>query len=94
MRLAEAADRLARVEVMAARELDGATWAEVGDALGVRPQTAHERFRTGPDGLHSRLFKRHGKSVSGSSISGTSSSAARPTTRKSSAVRRALAARS
>ena len=51
--LAKAADRLSRAEVMAARE-DGATWAEVGEAFGISTQTAHERFRSGPDGLHSR----------------------------------------
>lgn len=51
--LADAADRVARVEVMEARA-DGATWADVGDAFGVTTQTAHERFRSGPDGLHSR----------------------------------------
>lgn len=58
LRLSDAAERLARAEVIAARELDGASWADVGKALGVSRQTAHERFRTGPDGLHSRLFKR------------------------------------
>lgn len=52
------AERLARAEVIAAREFDGASWADVGKALGVSRQTAHERFRTGPDGMHSRLFKR------------------------------------
>ena len=56
--LAEAADRMAREEVMAARSADGATWQEIGDGLGVSRQTAHERFRTGPDGMHTRLFKR------------------------------------
>ncbi len=56
--LADAADRLARVEVLAARESDGATWEQVGEAFGVSRQSAHERFRTGPDGMHSRLFKR------------------------------------
>lgn len=56
--LAEAADRLARSEVMAAREIDGATWEQVGMALGMSRQAAHERFRTGPDGLHSRRFKK------------------------------------
>jgi hypothetical protein len=55
--LAGAADRLARVEVIAARNENGATWEDVGDALGVSRQTAHERFRAGPDGLHSRFFK-------------------------------------
>ncbi len=56
LRLAEAADWLARVEVVAAREHDGASWADVGQALGVNRQAAHERFRTGPEGMHSRLF--------------------------------------
>lgn len=58
--VAAEAERLARAEVIAARELDGASWADVGKALGVSRQTAHERFRTGPDGMHSRLFKRRG----------------------------------
>ena len=56
--LAEAADRLARTEIIAARELDGATWEQVGTALGMSRQSAHERFRTGPDGLHSRWYKK------------------------------------
>lgn len=55
-----AAERLARVEVMAARSGDQVSWQDVGDALGVSRQTAHERFRTGPDGMHSRLFKTKG----------------------------------
>lgn len=58
LELSAAAQRYARAEVIAARELDGASWTDVGKALGVSRQTAHERFRTGPDGLHSRLFKR------------------------------------
>lgn len=58
LRLSEAAERFARAEVIAARELDGASWTDVGNALGVSRQTAHERFRTGPDGLHSRHFRR------------------------------------
>src|SRR5437879_5592732 len=53
-RLATAATRLSRAEVMAARDRDGATWEDVADAFGVSRQAAHERFRTGPDGLHSR----------------------------------------
>ena len=57
LELSAAAERYARAEVIAARELDGASWADVGKAFGVSRQTAHERFRTGPDGLHSRLFK-------------------------------------
>ncbi len=56
LRLAEAADWIARIEVIAAREQDGASWADVGQALGVNRQAAHERFRTGPEGMHSRLF--------------------------------------
>lgn len=54
--LAEAADRLARAEIIAARDDDGATWEQVGEALGITRQAAHERFRTGPDGMHSRLY--------------------------------------
>ncbi len=61
LRLAEAADWLARVEVVAAREHDGASWADVGQALGVNRQAAHERFRTGPEGMHSRLFLKKAK---------------------------------
>lgn len=63
LRLSEAADRYARAEVIAARELDGSSWADVGNALGVSRQTAHERFRAGPDGLHSRFYKRARASV-------------------------------
>jgi hypothetical protein len=48
-RLAAVAERLARAEVEAARQL-GASWREVGDAFGVIRQTAHERFSSGPDG--------------------------------------------
>lgn len=55
LRIAEAADRLARAQVTAAREQDGASWADVGEALGVSRQTAHERYRSGPDGGASRL---------------------------------------
>jgi hypothetical protein len=43
LRLAEAADWLARVEVMAAREHDGASWANVGQALGPRGHRDHRR---------------------------------------------------
>ncbi len=53
-----AADWLARAEVMAARKHEDASWADVGQALGINRQAAHERFRTGPDGMHSRLFLR------------------------------------
>jgi len=51
--LAKAADRLSRTEVMAARQ-EGVIWAEVAEAFGISTQAAHERFRSGPDGLHSR----------------------------------------
>lgn len=54
--LADAADWLARSEVMAARDEDRATWEQVGEALGISKQGAFERFRTGPGGMHSRLF--------------------------------------
>lgn len=57
LRLAAEADTYARVEVMAARELDEASWADVGSALGMTRQAAHERFRTGPDGFHSRWYR-------------------------------------
>jgi len=59
--IAAAATRLSRAEVMAAREHDGATWDDVADAFEVTRQSAHERFRTGPDGLHSRYFKRQAR---------------------------------
>lgn len=55
LRIAEAADRLARANVTTAREQDGASWADVGEALGVSRQTAHERYRGGPGGGASRL---------------------------------------
>jgi hypothetical protein len=53
-RLAKAAERLTRLEVDAARSLDGASWQEVGDAFGIIRQSAHERFHAGPDGPHRR----------------------------------------
>jgi hypothetical protein len=55
--IAEVAMRVARSEVMSARH-DGSTWSDVAEAFGVRTQTAHERFRSGPDGLHSRFAQR------------------------------------
>jgi hypothetical protein len=58
-RIAAAATRLSRVEVMAARDRDDATWDDVAAAFAITRQAAHERFRTGPDGLHSRYFKRY-----------------------------------
>jgi hypothetical protein len=85
--LAEAADRLARAEVMAAREADGATWEQVGTALGMSRQAAHERFRTGPDGLHSRWFKKEtaqkSEGSSGPMTSGTTGRADRRRTASS-----------
>ena len=58
LRIADEADRVARREVSAARELDAASWADVGEALGVSRQTAHERYRSGPDGGASRVTYR------------------------------------
>jgi len=55
--LADLATRLSRANVMSARD-EGATWAEIAAAFGVTTQTAHERFRSGPDGLHSRFAYR------------------------------------
>lgn len=57
MSVVDAAERLARVEVAAARA-SGATWQEIGDAFGTNRQAAHERFREGPDGGRSRLSRR------------------------------------
>jgi len=45
VRLAEALEVLAAQAVDGARNEDGQTWADVGDAFGVRPQTAQARFR-------------------------------------------------
>lgn len=73
--LADAADRLARAEVMAARDIDGATWEQVGIALGMSRQSAHERFRTGPDGLHTRWFKKKGGAQNSEGSSGPTMSA-------------------
>lgn len=73
--LAEAADRLARAEVMAARNADGATWEQVGIALGMSRQSAHERFRTGPDGMHTRWFKKKAGAQKSEGSSGPTTSA-------------------
>lgn len=86
--LAEAADRLAREEVMAAREHDGATWEQVGDAIGVSRQSAHERFRAGPDGLHSRFSQKGARQKS----DGSSGTAGLSPARGSSNGRRSRAA--
>jgi hypothetical protein len=96
MKIVEVADRIARAEIMAAREFDGLTWADVGKAFGVSTQTAHERFCTGPDGLHSRLFKlsdRPGR-VGGSTASGRMGGVSGTASRTSRAARRARADRS
>lgn len=45
-RLAAEADRLAHVHVALARQADGATWEQVGEAFGTTRQSAHERFRS------------------------------------------------
>lgn len=76
--LAEAADRLARAEIIAARDEDEATWEQVGEALGITRQAAHERFRTGPDGMHSRLYMKKAaqSSAKTSAASGALSGAA------------------
>lgn len=86
--LAQAADRLAREEILAARDADGATWEQVGEALGISKQGAFERFRTGPDGMHSRLFmKKAGQSSSDCEASGTSQGARSAKARKDSTTR-------
>ena len=86
--LADAADRLAREEILFARDADGATWEQVGEALGISKQGAFERFRTGPDGMHSRLFmKKEGQTSSGGAASGTSSDARSAKARKDSTTR-------
>ena len=44
-RLSAAAERLALAEVARAREAEGLTWEQVGEAFGTTRQSAHERFR-------------------------------------------------
>lgn len=56
-RIAEIAERTARAEVRLAKEMDGVSWAGVGEAFGVNRTTAHERFRSGPDGAHTRSVR-------------------------------------
>lgn len=86
--LADAADRLAREEVLVAREADGATWEQVGEALGISKQGAFERFRTGPDGMHSRLFmKKAAQTSSAGAASDTSRGARSVKARKDSTTR-------
>lgn len=48
-RIAAAAERLARAHVARARQSDGVTWEQVGEAFGTTRQSAHERFRQ-PEG--------------------------------------------
>ena len=86
--LADAADRVAREEILAARDTDGATWEQVGEALGISKQGAFERFRTGPDGMHSRLFmKKAGQTSSVGAASDTSRGARPANARKDSTTR-------
>jgi hypothetical protein len=53
-RLAAAAGRLARHYVDLAREVEGATWEQVGGAFGTSRQSAHERFQSGSAETRSR----------------------------------------
>lgn len=46
-RVAAAADRVARTHVTLARDEEGVTWEQIGEAFGTTRQSAHERFRTG-----------------------------------------------
>lgn len=86
--LADAADRLAREEILVARDVDNATWEQVGEALGISKQGAFERFRTGPDGMHSRLYmKKEGQTSSVGAASDTSRGARSAKARKDSTTR-------
>jgi hypothetical protein len=69
MRVAAAAEQLARTEVDRARRA-GATWQDVGDAFGTNRQAAHERFREGAGGGRSRLSRRPRSGYSKSDSSG------------------------
>lgn len=40
----------------------GATWAEIGDALGIRPQAAHQRFAPGAKERHAERQRRRRES--------------------------------
>ena len=50
-RIAAAANHRAHIEVTAACEQDDVSWADVGRAFGISPQTAEQRFRSAPMGL-------------------------------------------
>jgi hypothetical protein len=45
IQLGRALELLATEEVERAREFDGVTWEQVGEAFGVSMQSAHARFR-------------------------------------------------
>lgn len=45
LELAQVMEVVAAEHVMSARELGGATWEDIGAALGVTMQSAHARFR-------------------------------------------------
>ena len=47
-RAALAAERVAREKVVKAREEHGATWEDIGQALGLTRQAAYERFNRAP----------------------------------------------
>ena len=46
--MAEALELIAAEEVERARELDGVTWEQVGEAFDTSMQSAHARFRKRP----------------------------------------------
>ena len=50
-RIAAVAAHLAKNEVAAARDRDGASWDDVAHAFGISPHNTSERFRTAPIGL-------------------------------------------
>ena len=47
VKVAQALELVAVEQVARARELDGASWAQVGEAFGVSVQSAHSRFHRG-----------------------------------------------
>jgi hypothetical protein len=48
LEVGQAMEVIAAEHVAAARDLDGATWSDVGDALGITMQSAHARFALPP----------------------------------------------